>query len=211
MTMVKICGITNLRDAQLAMEFGADFLGFVFYPSSPRFITQEQVRHIAAQLGYSTKKPKPHLVGVFVDESREHVSRTLDYCGLGYAQLHGAETPEMVSALMKQGLRVIKAFRVQNRSTLKELEGYHATAFLLDTYMPGKPGGTGHTFDWSLAVDAKEFGPVMLAGGFTAENVAYAIADVQPWGIDVSSGVEAEPGKKNPEKLLRLIKAAKSI
>ena len=219
MTKVKICGITNLQDAQVAIEAGADFLGFIFYPKSPRYVTPQQVREIVTQL-----RPQPpiplrsapgtiasnlHLVGVFVDQSPEIVAQTLAFCGLDYAQLHGAESPATVKALMGRGFGVIKAFRVRDGATLVEIQRYRATAYLLDTYVSGQPGGTGHTFDWTLAARAKGYGPIILAGGLTPDNVAQAERAAQPWGVDVSSGVEATPGHKDHDQVRRFIATAK--
>lgn len=206
MTRVKICGITNLEDARVATGAGADFLGFIFYPQSPRYVTPDQVREIVTQL----RHPHPATIGVFVNQRPEIVARTLTFCGLDYAQLHGAEPPAMVAALMERGLRVIKALRVRDGTARAEIERYRATAYLLDTYVPGQPGGTGHTFDWTLAVQAQGCGPLILAGGLTPDNVALAVRTVQPWGVDVSSGVEAAPGRKDPAQVRRFIAAAKN-
>jgi phosphoribosylanthranilate isomerase len=210
MTLVKICGITNLHDAQLAVDCGADFLGFVFYPKSPRYVTADQAREIVQGLGVPTDRPRPGLVGVFVDEKLETVSRILQHCGLTYAQLHGSEPPEMVSALMGLNQHVIKGFRVSDERYVEMLPGYRPTAFLLDAYVPGQPGGTGQVFQWSLALHAKRFGQLVLAGGLTPDNVSAAIAGVHPWAVDVSSGVEAAPGRKDPKKLDDFIQAAKN-
>jgi phosphoribosylanthranilate isomerase len=209
MTLVKICGITNQHDAQLALDCGADFLGFVFYPKSPRYVTADQVQKIVGGLDLPFDRPKAGFVGVFVDEELETVARILKQCGLAYAQLHGTESPEMVRALMKQSHRVIKGFRVRDESYIQMLGDYRPTAFLLDAYVPGRPGGTGHAFEWSLALHAKRFGRLVLAGGLTPDNVSAAIAGVHPWAVDVSSGVEAVPGRKDPGKLDGFIRAAK--
>jgi phosphoribosylanthranilate isomerase len=210
MTRVKICGLTNPKDALVAAEAGADFLGFIFYPPSPRYVTPEQVQEIVTQIRSQSPIPNLHLVGVFVDQRPEIVAQTLDFCGLDYAQLHGTEPPERVNTLMDWGLSVIKAFRVRDGTSLVEIERYRATAYLLDAYVPGQPGGTGHTFDWALAMRARQYGPVILAGGLTPDNVAQAVHQVQPWAVDVSSGVEATPGRKDHDKLRQFIAAAKS-
>jgi len=211
MTLVKICGITNSQDAQAAAAHGADMLGFVFYPKSSRCVTRDKTRKIVAQLDLDSQRARPHLVGVFVDETLEVVSRTLDTCGLDYAQLHGSEPPEMVAELINRGHGVIKAFRVKDAATLGEIAGYHASAHLLDAFISGQPGGTGHVFDWAVAAEAAEYGPVILAGGLTPENIAQAIQVARPWGVDVSSGVEASPGKKDIDKMRCFINAAKSV
>jgi phosphoribosylanthranilate isomerase len=171
----------------------------------------DKTREIVAQLDLDSQHAHPHLVGVFVDETLEVVSRTLDTCGLDYAQLHGSEPPEMVAELMNRGHGVIKAFRVKDAATLGEIAGYCASAHLLDTFVSGQPGGTGHIFDWAVATEAAEYGPVILAGGLTPANVAQAIQVARPWGVDVSSGVEASPGKKDIDKMRRFINAAKSV
>ena len=140
----------------------------------------------------------------------ETVAQTLDFCGLDYAQLHGAESPQTVSALMERGFSVIKAFRVRDGADLAEMERYRATAYLLDTYVAGQPGGTGRPFDWKLAAQAGQVGPIIVAGGLTPDNVAQAIRTARPWAVDVSSGIEATPGRKDHAKLRRFMAAAKN-
>jgi phosphoribosylanthranilate isomerase len=210
MTKVKVCGITNLEDARVTAEAGADLMGFIFYPPSPRHVRPDQARDIVIQLRSQSPISGLRFVGVFVDQSPEIVAQTLDFCRLDCAQLHGAEPPETVAALMEQEFGVIKAFRVRDGASLNEIERYQATAYLLDAYVPGQPGGTGRRFDWKLAADASKYGAVILAGGLTSNNVAEAVETVRPWGVDVSSGVEAEPGQKDHHKLRRFIAAAKS-
>jgi len=217
MIKVKICGITNLQDAQIAAQARADFLGFIFHPTSPRNVSPDQVRRIVAQLrpevpisNPQPPLPAPHMVGVFVDRSLDAVWHTASHCGLDYVQLHGAESPEMVAALRARGLSVIKSFRVRKEAPVEEMKHYQALAFLLDTHVPGKAGGTGRSFDWKLAAQAASVGPILLAGGLRPDNVAQAIGIAQPWGVDVSSGVEAQPGRKDPNKVQTFISAAKS-
>jgi phosphoribosylanthranilate isomerase len=207
MTRVKICGITNRADARVAVEAGADMLGFIFYPSSPRSVTAEQ----AAEVIEHARKvcPEVHSVGVFVDEEVMAVRRIAKRCGLDAVQLHGAEPPQAVEALMEDGLDVFKAFRVRDSAFLADMEHYRPTAYLLDACVPNQCGGTGQTFDWELAVAAKEHGPILLAGGLTPANVAPAIGAVQPWGVDTASGVEASPGRKNHDKVRQFVRAAK--
>lgn len=207
MTCVKICGITNVKDALAALEAGADLLGFNFHPPSPRHVTPEQAGQIIERVRRTS--PTICLVGVFVDEDPASVERTVAACGLDYAQLHGSEPPEWTATLVDQGIKVIKAFRVRDGTSLEGIERHPATAFLLDTYVPGQEGGTGQTFDWGLAKRAGPLGPIILAGGLTPENVARAIHMVRPWGVDVASGVETAPGRKDPEKIKRFIAAAK--
>ena len=209
MTQVKTCGLTNLQDALIAVEAGADLLGFIFYPPSPRAVTPERARAIAEAVrnaGFPVR-----LVGVFVNESLEDVRETVSRCGLDYAQLHGAESPRTVAALVDEGIAVIKAFRVRDGVSLGEMARSRATAYLLDAYVAGKPGGTGCTFDWRLAVQAASQFPVLLAGGLTPENVARAVRTVTPWGVDVASGVEAAPGRKDPDQVRRFVAAVRRV
>jgi len=202
-TWVKICGITNLTDAQVAVEARADALGFVFYEKSPRHMTIPAAATIAKQLpGYVMR------VGVFVNALKAEVLRAIGECGLNLLQFHGDEPPEYC---LQFGLMSMKAFRVRDAGTLKELKGYRTNAWLLDAYAPETVGGSGEKFNWDLAVEAQKFGkPIFLAGGLTPENVAEAIRKVRPFGVDVSSGVEISPGKKDPAKVRAFINAAKA-
>jgi len=195
MVRVKICGITNLEDALLAADLGADALGFILYPPSPRAITPDAARDIIAQL-----PPFVTTVGVFVDEAAATVKELAARVGLDWLQLHGQETPEYCRSL---GRRVIKGFRIQDEQSLAALDAFQgaAQAFLLDTYKKGLVGGTGETFNWDLAREARKYGPIILAGGLTPANVVQAMATARPWAVDVASGVEAAPGKKEPGKL----------
>jgi phosphoribosylanthranilate isomerase len=195
MVRIKICGITNLEDALLAAELGADALGFILYPPSPRAIAPDAARAIIAQL-----PPLVTTVGVFVDEDAATVQELAAVVGLDWLQLHGQETPDYCRAM---GRRVIKAFRIRDENSLADLAAYQgaAQAFLLDTYKKGLVGGTGETFDWDLAREARKYGPIILAGGLTPENVSRAIASAQPQAVDVASGVELTPGKKDPNKM----------
>ncbi|AEG15416.1 Phosphoribosylanthranilate isomerase [Desulfofundulus kuznetsovii DSM 6115] len=204
MVRVKICGITDISSALAAAEAGADALGFVFAPS-PRRITPSQACRICREL-----PPFISRVGVFVDAPLEEVRAVAEYCGLDAIQLHGSESPDYCRSL---GRRVIKAFRVGDEIDPVELSGYPADAILLDTFVAGKKGGTGQPFDWQLAAGLKLSRPLILAGGLTPENVGRAVAIVQPYGVDVSSGVEkdGQPGKKDPDKIRRFIAAAKGL
>ena len=195
MVRIKICGITNLEDALSAADLGAHALGFIFYRKSPRAITPERARQIIGQL-----PPLVLTVGVFVDEEASVVRELAETIGLDWLQLHGRESPEYCRSL---GRRVIKGFRIQDQSSLAVMPNYRdaVQAFLLDAYRPGTPGGTGETFDWELARRARDYGPIILAGGLIAANVTQAITIAQPAAVDVASGVEKEPGKKDPEKL----------
>jgi phosphoribosylanthranilate isomerase len=204
MVRIKICGITNAEDALLAADLGAHALGFIFYPKSPRSIKSEAARDIIRKL-----PPLVLSVGVFVDEEVGVVRQVAATVGLDWVQLHGQESPDYCRAL---GRRVIKGFRVQDESSLAVLPHYRdaVQAFLLDTYRPGTPGGTGETFDWELARRAQEYGPIILAGGLTAANISQAITVAQPAAVDVASGVEAAPGVKDPEKLRAFFAAVSS-
>jgi phosphoribosylanthranilate isomerase len=205
MIRIKICGITNLEDALLAVELGADALGFIFYPKSPRKVAPETAREIIAQL-----PPFVAAVGVFVDEAAGVVRELAAQVRLDWVQLHGQESPDYCRGL---GRRVIKGFRIKDESSLEELEPYQGAvqAFLLDTYKKGQVGGTGVSFDWQLAQEAKPYGRIILAGGLTPENVAQAIAMAQPQAVDAASGTEAAPGRKDPAKLRAFFKVVRSV
>ena len=195
-TRVKICGITNLADAQVAVEAGADALGFVFYEKSPRFISMETAAEISKQL-----PPFILRVGVFVNAPKEDIVRAIGECGLSLLQFHGDEPPEFCTQF---GLMSMKAFRIRDAGSLKELPKYKTDAWLLDAYSSDTLGGTGEKFNWDLAMEAQKPGrPVFLAGGLTPENVAEAIRKVRPFGVDVSSGVESSPGKRITRKCAR--------
>jgi len=199
---VKICGITNLEDARLAVELGASALGFVFYPKSPRYIEPAVARKIITHL-----PPLVTTVGVFVNESEETLQRVVKEVGLDLVQLHGNESPDLCARFFP---KVIKALRVREPEDLNLIPAYKGRirAVLLDTYVEGLPGGTGQSFNWELAQRAKQFGiPLILAGGLRPENIREALQTVRPFAVDVSSGVEAFPGKKDPEKLRALLKA----
>mgnify|MGYP001035465370 CR=1 FL=1 len=200
MVKVKICGITNLEDARAAIESGADTLGFVF-ARSPRQVTPEQAGHIVTQL-----PPFVCKVGVFVDSDIEVIREIMSVCGLDLAQLHGSEDPDYCKMLFPHA---IKSFRVRDESVLATIPQYKASAYLLDSYDTNLRGGTGQSFNWDIAKKAKRYGPIILAGGLTADNVRQAIATVQPYAVDVSSGVEAAPGKKDHAKLRTFLEAVK--
>ena len=197
MTAIKICGITNREDALFAANLGVDALGFIFAPS-PRQVTAKQAREIIDSL-----PPFVNKVGVFLNHPREVVAQMALYCGLDTIQLHGEESPQDCQHL---GAKVVKAFRVKDQDSLRDLPLYQVSAFLLDTYLPGQPGGTGKTFNWELAKAAKKHGPIILAGGLNPENIREAIQRIKPYGVDISSGVEERPGKKDWQKLVKLVK-----
>jgi phosphoribosylanthranilate isomerase len=201
-TRVKICGITNLADAQVAVEAGADALGFNFYEKSPRFVSLKTAAAISKQL-----PPFVMRVGVFVDAEPDFVLRAIGEVGLTMLQFHGDEPPEFCTQF---GRMSMKAFRIRDSESLKEIPKYETDAYLLDAYSAEARGGTGEKFNWDLAVEAQKFGkPIFLAGGLTPENVADAIRKVQPFGVDVSSGVEKSPGKKDAAKVRAFVKAVR--
>jgi len=196
---VKICGITNLRDARAAVAAGADFLGFVFYKKSPRYIPPPKARRLIARLPRTVRK-----IGVFVNEDKERVKAIVSACGLDMAQLHGTETPAYVKAL--KGYRVIKAVRVRGRRSLEDLDRYRADLFLLDTFRKGRFGGTGKRFAWKvLAYLKKKKAKTIVSGGLTPENVDELLRVFQPYGVDVSSGVEKAPGRKDRRLIKKFI------
>ena len=200
--IVKICGMTSLEDALAAVESGADAIGFIFHPPSPRYIPFEQAAAISAKLPLHVVR-----VGVFVDTPEELVFGAVSSCGLNLLQFHGEESPEYC---LQFGLMTMKAFRIKDESSLLALKNYPTDAWLLDSYAPDRLGGTGEQFNWDFARQAASFGrPIFLAGGLTPANVADAIQSVRPYAVDVSSGVESAPGKKDHAKVRAFIRAAK--
>ena len=202
MTRVKICGITNLEDALAAVEAGADLLGFNFYKRSPRYVTAEVARGIIEMLPESVAS-----VGVFVNEPEpEAVERIAREARVSAAQLHGDETPEFCSRI--RGLLTIKALRVGPGYDAARAAEFGTDAVLLDAFVKGEWGGTGHTFDWTLARRTRESVPkLFLAGGLTPENVAAAVEAVNPYAVDVCSGVEISPGRKSFRLMRRFVEA----
>ena len=201
---VKICGITSATDGNIAAEAGADMIGLMFYDKSPRHISIATAKEISQAV-------PPYLmkVGVFVNPDEDLVMRAIGECSLSLLQFHGDETPEFCTQF---GLMCLKAFRIRNAESLDALAKYHTDAYLLDAYSAEARGGTGEKFNWDLAVEAQKFGkPIFLAGGLTPENVADAVRKVSPFAVDVSSGVESAPGKKDAAKVRAFITAAKSV
>ena len=186
MIPVKICGITNVEDAQSAVSFSASALGFIFYDKSPRYILPETASQIAADL-----KGQVSFTGVFVDETLDYVHAAKEEIGLNFIQLHGNETPEYCRAVH---LPVIKVFRVAPDFDAKTMRSYDVHAFLFDTYEKGKPGGTGDIFNWNLIFDLQIDTPIILSGGLGIENILDAINAVCPSAVDVNSSVESKPG-----------------
>jgi phosphoribosylanthranilate isomerase len=202
---VKICGITNWTDARRAAEAGADFLGFNFYRKSPRYVTPARARKIVRRL-----PKRVAAVGVFVNEREEKILQIARAVGLDYLQLHGEETPESASRLARF-FPVIKATRVQNGFRPAKLAKFRRVcAVLLDGFKPGVHGGTGQTFDWKIARSAGLQRRIFLAGGLAPENVARAIQMARPYAVDICSGVESRPGRKDPARLDALMSAVKS-
>ena len=194
MTAVKICGLTNLEDACWAWQCGADFLGFIFVPSSPRYIVPKEAARIIRAL--TAQDCKARFVGVFAGESVETVCQVACECSLHLVQLHGGEKPDYARAL---GIPTIIARRVQERVPWDELSLYDAWGYLLDTHDPLRLGGTGRTWRWELLEGVNRgMARLIIAGGLSPDNVGLAIRQIKPWGVDVSSGVEARPGRKNP-------------
>jgi phosphoribosylanthranilate isomerase len=201
--IVKICGITNPADALVAAEAGADVIGFVFCPSSPRCVSLETAGKVNREL-----PPFVMRAGVFVDAPEDLVWNAIRECRLNLLQFHGNESPE---DCVKFGIMSMKAFRVKDSASLEGVTEYQTDAWLLDAFAPDRAGGTGATFNWDLAREAQRHGrPIFLAGGLTPENVADAIRKVQPFGVDVSSGVEASPGRKDHARVKAFIAAAKA-
>jgi len=203
---LKICGITRLEDALLAASLGVHALGFIFYPKSPRYITPQQAQEIIEKLS-----PFVQTVGVFVNEKTRKIKDIAKFCGLNLIQLHGDESPAFCESL---GLPCIKAFRIKDESSLNLLVGYKnkVKGFLLDTYKKGQAGGTGETFNWELALQAKKYGiPIILAGGLNPANIEVAIKTVQPYALDVNSGIESAPGIKDRNLMEKLFKIWQEI
>lgn len=203
MTQIKICGLTREEDALFAAEKGADYIGFIFVPSTPRYIEPERAADIAAKVKDREKRPK--IVGVFRDSSVEYIREVGSLVGVDLVQLHGAETDEDIRAI---GIPAIKAFRVGD--ALPDTTAVPSADWLLfDTFEERRSGGTGRRFDWSLLAVYPRTKPFFLAGGLGPDNIGAAISLVRPDGIDVSSGVEAAPGIKDHAKLERLFERVK--
>ncbi|MBM4322962.1 MAG: phosphoribosylanthranilate isomerase [Deltaproteobacteria bacterium] len=197
MTWIKICGITNIENAFEASFLGVDALGFIFAPSQ---------RRVEPSIAKKIIRPLPKTllkVGVFVDEDPKEVMRIIDYCALDALQFHGQEPPEYCQKFFHP---VLKAIRIKNLDSLREIENYRNVTILLDSYSPHQAGGTGNPFSWDIALRAKERGTFVLSGGLNPNNVGEAIKKVKPWGVDVCSGVEMLPGKKDSSKMAEFIR-----
>ena len=205
-TKIKFCGITNLEDAELASSLDAWAIGLNFWPGSPRRIGVDDAAQIAA-----AARRRLDVVGVFANATLEGVVRTADAVGLTIAQLHGDEGPAFCAEVARRtGCKVIKAARVRSGADIQALSSFHTNYHLLDSYRRGVPGGTGEVFSWELARSRRSDVPLILSGGLTPENVAGAIETVRPFAVDVASGVELEPGVKDPDKLEAFARAVRS-
>jgi len=198
---VKICGITNPEDAFAAVDFGADALGFIFAPESPRYIPVETAGEIISRL-----PPFVTTVGVVTDAGLKEISAIIDICGVDRIQFHGAFSPEMIRPFSRRAIQVI---RVKDQKSLDLNLPFPVRAVLLDSYKRGLLGGSGIPFDWDLALAAKKLGRIILAGGLNPENIQSAIQKVRPDGVDASSGIEARKGKKDLQKMKQFIRLAK--
>ncbi|MHC4061683.1 MAG: phosphoribosylanthranilate isomerase [Planctomycetota bacterium] len=200
---VKICGITNIEDAVAAMDMGADLLGFNFYPKSPRFVTTEKAAGIVDKLpGFMD------IAGVFVNASFDHIHQTINECPLNWVQLHGDESPQFCQSFLSLNVRTMKALRVRDQSDIQKAEDYFTDAILLDAFDPKKYGGTGLTFDWNIVGHIGK--RIFLAGGINPDNAPAAIK-LGVYGIDVCSGIEAAPGKKDHKKMRQLFENIKHL
>jgi len=191
MTRIKICGITNKRDAIAAAELKPDMMGFVFYNGSKRYVEPKIVKDIANELPPSIIK-----VGVFVDLDKNKVLEIAEECALDMLQFHGDEAPDYCAGFVGS-YKVMKAFRIKDAGSLKGINDYSIDFYMLDAYSPKGKGGTGEIFDWKIAENFEFLKPVILSGGLTPDNVREAIGKLSPYGVDVSSAVEASPGKKD--------------
>jgi phosphoribosylanthranilate isomerase len=204
---IKICGITNQEDAEAAVHEGADALGFVLYSHSPRYVEPAVAKRIIGRL-----PPFVLPVGVFVNQDLDTVRHLFDDCGFALAQLHGDESPGFCESLNRP---VLRAIRLRDRSSFLALAEFKGRAgvrgFVVDAFSNTAYGGTGHTTDWSLAGEVAKAAPILLAGGLTPENVQEAIRRVQPYGVDVSSGVEESPGRKDPDKIRAFIRSVRLV
>ena len=228
---VKICGITNLADARVSVEAGADLLGFIFYPKSPRYVAPDTVAKVVREIRdwrleisrgaidlqsplSNLQSSTPKFVGVFVNESPAHISEILTFAQLDYAQLHGNETPVMLTQLAGRAYKALRPANAEEAVVGAEqfarLGPADGPRVMIDAYDPNLYGGTGKTADWDVvSALARRYPGILLAGSLTAENVASAMQRVQPWGVDVSSGVEAAPGRKDHAKVRAFVQAAK--
>jgi len=203
-TAIKICGITNKEDAFFAAACGADAIGFIFHPPSPRYVTPEIVKGIIEELLHPIIT-----VGVFVNMASEEVKRIMELCGLDMLQLHGAESPAFCSQFPRS--QVIKAIALRKEADLAQLRDYPVKAVLVDAYDAQRHGGTGAKADWAIAAKAKKYHPLILAGGLSLANIQEAITSVSPDAVDINSGVESAPGRKDHAKVKEIIELVHSL
>ena len=203
MTRVKICGVSDPADARRVADLGAWALGMIFWPESPRVCSLANAEAIGGEL-----QRRLELVGVFVNASLDDVAATADRCHLTVVQLHGDEGPAYCREVARRtGAKVMKAVRVRDAAQLHDLQRFHTDFHLLDAYSPRTPGGTGETFDWELAQRHPRTPPVVLSGGLDPDNVGAAIELARPFAVDVASGTELAPGRKDPAKLTAFVRA----
>ncbi len=205
MTKIKICGITNKIDAIAAASLGVDMLGFVFYKNSKRYVDPMTVEDIANEL-----PPYIAKVGVFVDETKEKVIEIVQNATLDILQFHGSETPDYC-AYFRTKYKVMKAFRLKNKKDLEKVNDYDTDFYLFDTHKTDSIGGTGETFDWKILKDFEVLRPVILSGGLNPGNVGRAIQEIVPYGVDVSTGVERSPGKKDPGLMKKFVENIRKL
>ena len=199
---VKICGLTNIEDACAARDAGADYLGFVLYEKSPRSVTPEKLAEIVEELGEGVRA-----IGVFVNDTAETVAAIVEKCGLYGAQIHGDESPESFGDLP---FPVWRAVWIEDGMAMPDPEIWKADRYVIDAAVPGQYGGSGVTADWDVAAELSQNFPVMLAGGLTPANICDAVRAVRPLGVDVSSGVESRPGRKDHDVLIKFVIGAKA-
>ena len=205
MTKIKICGITNKRDAIDASSLGVDMIGFVFYKKSKRYVEPKIVRDIVNEL-----PPFMSKVGVFVNEDKDKVRRIAGECSLDVLQFHADETPDYCAGF-EDSYKVIKAFRIKDKDSLKGVNDYDVNFYMLDAYSSKDLGGTGESFDWKIAENFEFLKPVILSGGLTPDNVSSAIRMISPYGVDVSSGIEDSPGRKNLDLMKKFIEKVRRL
>ncbi len=203
---VKICGNTNLADAEAAAEMGAWAVGLIHHPDSPRYVPPDA----ASEIGLALKR-RCEVAGVFVDSTLDEIVRAAADEELTIVQLHGGQGPQFCREVARRtGAKVMKAFRVRSGADIRGAEAYRTDFHLFDAYRPRTPGGTGESFDWELLGGRRSEIPALLAGGLTPENVGEAVLAGRPWGVDVVSGVEAEPGRKDRRKLAAFFEAVRT-
>jgi phosphoribosylanthranilate isomerase len=205
MVKIKICGITNKQDAIEASRLGVDMLGFILYKNSKRYIEPNKIRDILNEVPDTIAK-----VGVFVDENAKKVTEIAQDCSFDMLQFHGDESPEYC-AQFRDSYKIIKAFRIHDKKSLENINNYEVDYYLLDTHSGGLKGGTGKSFDWKLIEGYELLKPVILSGGLTPKNIALAIQDVAPYAVDVSTGVEASPGKKDLKLMKEFVDNVRKI